>query len=242
MWTDNGSMKQRARMGILLAAGLAALLQVARADDNPGRLRLAALAEEGDLLLEEIAQLDPIRKRDSAEAQRLAASEKTLTSDVARVEKEVATYNEAVGALQQVTAEHASACPGSVADSQVEECNERGAKLMDRAAGLDRQYVALQAQQKDINGRVEQHNQTREALLAARRENAPRLDSNAADTQRWVTTARSFMTTAEFAALRERAGQPAACAKLRPNDVGAHFGEQGLRQLHACLKAVLRGL
>jgi hypothetical protein len=68
------------------------------------------------------------------------------------------------------------------------------------------------------------------------------MDANAADTQRWVETARRFMVTPDFAAVRGRAGQPAACSGLRVADAGAHFGEQGLKQFHACIKAVLRAL
>jgi hypothetical protein len=234
--------RPRARTGVLCAAALAAVCQVAWAEDGPARLRLAALAEEGDLLLEEIAQLDPIRKRDSAQAQRLAGDEKKLAAEVVRIEKDVSAYNKAVGELAQAAADHAGACPSTVADSAVEQCNERGAKLMDQAAALDRRHTALQAQQEDVNKRVQQHNRARDAWLAERRESAPRLDASAADIQRWVTTARSFMTTPEFATLKRRAGEPPACAKVRVDDAGAHFGEPGLRQLHGCLKAVLRAL
>jgi hypothetical protein len=241
MLTGEASMTLHARRWLVLAVGLAASF-AAQAQDGTGRLRLAALAEEGDLLLEEIAQLEPIRKRDSAEAERLAASEKKLAAEVANVEKEVKAYNKAVADLTQAAAAHAAECPGSVPESALEQCNESGGRLMDRTATLDRQYTSLQARQRDINAQVEQHNRAREAWRAARRENAARLDTNAADTQRWVNTARSFMTSSDFLALQRRAGQPAACARVRPNDVGAHFGEQGLRQLHACLKAVLRGL
>ena len=111
--------------------------QVDRAAAHVGD-RLAALAEEGDLLLEEIAQLEPIRKRDSSEAQRLAAAEKKLATEVASVEKEVKAYNKAVADLAQAGAAHAAECPANVAESVVEQCNESGAKLMDRAASLDR--------------------------------------------------------------------------------------------------------
>lgn len=224
----------------LLAMALALAVPAASADDTAARLRMAALVEEGDLLLDESAGLAPIRERQRAEGERLSASEKALRADVARVEKEVDAYNQAVAELSKAAAEHARMCPGTVSDALVVECNERGARIMDQAAGLDRRHMALEKEQKQVNARVAQHNESREAWHKSRHENAPKLDANAADTQRWVASARTFMKTPEFNALRDGAGRPPACANLRLSDAGAHFGDAGLERLLACLKAVQR--
>jgi chromosome segregation ATPase len=234
----------RARAALAGAALLALGAASAPAQDDGGaaRLRLAALAEEGDLLLEEMAGLEPLRQKDRGEAERLAANEKKLTAEVARMEKDLAAYNRAVEELTATAAEYAQACPGNASAAAAAGCNDRGARLMDRAAELDTRRTALDAQQRDVNDRVTEHNQARAAWMAARRENAPRIDANAADTQKWVATARGFLATSDFAALHRRAGEPAACAGLRIADAGAHFGEQGLKRLHACVKAVLRAL
>jgi hypothetical protein len=229
------------------ACGLVALVMLAGCSaavwaDDAARLRTAALAEEGDLLLEEMVGLEPIRQRERDEAEQLRAGERQLAAEVAKVEKQVNAYNKAAAELNAAAAEHARTCPGSVADGAVAQCNERGERLMEQAAELDRRFSALQAEQSDLNARVDAHNRARQAWQAAKRENAPRLDANAADTQRWVSLARSFMASSEFAALTRRAGQPSACSRLRLSDTGAHFGEQGLRQLHGCLKAVLRAI
>jgi chromosome segregation ATPase len=240
---DTGSNPLRAAAcGLIVAAMLAGPMSAARADDAAAQLRAAALAEEGELLLEETAGLEPIRQRDRAEAERLSAADKQLAAEVAQIEKQISAYNRAVAELGAAAAEHASACPPDVAQSAVDECNARGERLMVQAGELDRTFTALQARQGDINARVDAHNRARDAWQAARRENAPRLDANAADTQRWVTSAQGFMAGADFAALSRRAGQPTACAKLRLSGVGVYFGEQGLRQLQACLKATLRAL
>jgi hypothetical protein len=231
-----------ASMHVALALCLALQVALLHAEEGNARLRMSALVEEGDLLLEESAGLAPIRQHSRAQAERLAASEKKLSEDVARVEKEVAAYNKAATELSTAAAEHTRACPADVADSAVVRCNERGARLMDQAAELDRKRMALEKVQTEVNARVDQHNRAREAMLAEQREYGPRLDANAADTQRWVSAARSFMLTPEFSALRERGGRPTACSQVRLADAGAHFGEQGLKQLHACLKAIQRGL
>jgi hypothetical protein len=228
-----------AARGALAAALALATCLLQAADNGAARLRAAALAEEGDLLLEEAASLAPLRERERTEGERLAASEKKLPGDVARVEKQVADYNRAVAELSALAAEHAKACPGTSSGPALTQCNDRGAKVMDRAAELDRTRTALDQEQKEINARVDQHNRAREAWLAARRANGPKLDAHAADVQRWVGSARSFMATPDFAALRDEAGKPAACAQLRTSDAGSLFGERGLKQLHGCLKAVL---
>ena len=234
----------RARSALAGAALLAlgAASAAAQDDGGAGRLRLAALAEEGDLLLEEMTGLEPLRQKERSEAERLADDEKKLAAEVARVEKDVAAYNRAVEELTASAAEYAQACPANISAAAAGGCNDRGARLMDRAAELDARRTALDEQQRAVNESVTRHNQAREAWMAARRENAPRIDANAADTQKWVATARGFLATSDFAALRRRAGEPAACAGLRIADAGAHFGEQGLKQLHACVKAVLRAL
>jgi hypothetical protein len=235
------ALLEHAIVRALVAAAVALAAPALAADDSAARLRLAALTEEGDLLLEESTGLAPIRERDRAEGERLGAAEKQLQADVSRIEKQVAAYNKAVADLGKAAAEHARACPGNIADSAVEQCNERGARLMDQAAELDRKHIALEKEQKQINARVARQNAARETWLSARRENGSKLDANAADTQRWVASARNFMTTRDFTALRDGAGKPSACAQLRLSDAGAHFGEAGLKRLLACLKAVQRG-
>ena len=238
--TDSKATRAAARrlVALVMFAGSMGALW---ADDGAARLRTAALAEEGDLLLEELAGLEPIRQRERDEAQRLNVSEKQLAAEVAKVEKQVTAYNLAVAELNSAAAEHERACPGNVA-AGVAECNERGERLMEQAAELDRTFTTLQVAQGEVNGRVDAHNRARQAWQTSKRENAPRLDANAADVQRWVSVARSFMASADFTALSRSAGQPPACAKLRLSDAGSQFGEQGLRQLHGCLKAVLRAL
>jgi hypothetical protein len=245
MFIQPGFCRRARSRSVLAGAALLALgAATAAAQDDGGaaRLRLAALAEEGDLLLEEMAGLEPLREKDRSEAERLAANEKKLTGEVTQMEKDVAAYNRAVEELSATAADYARTCPSNPTAAATAGCTDQGARLMDRAAELDARRTALDAQQRDVNDRVTRHNQAREAWMAARRENAPRIDANAADTQKWVATARGFMATSDFAALRRRAGDPAACAGLRIADAGAHFGEQGLKRLHGCVKAVLRGL
>lgn len=230
-------------VGALAAAGLLlAAATAASADDSAARLQLAALVEEAGLLLEESAGLEPIRQRIREDGERLAAAEKTLTEAVARTEQEVAAYNDAVAALTAEVAAHKQACPPTRSAVTAANCNDALIRLLQRSTELEQQHAALAERQSQINAQVEQHNGARQAWLAARREHAPKIDANAADTQRWVTAARSVMVSDAFGALRRLAGSPPACDGLRVADGTALFGQEGLERLHGCLQAVARAI
>ena len=214
-------------------------LAAAPADPDAARLRAAALAEEAGLLVEEWAALEPLRQNGRSEAEQIAATERKLSVEVRRMQQDLDADNKAVAALRGMSVEHARECPSELDESQVEPCNERGAVLMDRAAELDRRYLALSARQRELNAQIEQNYRARAALSRSRQEAAPKLDVNAADIQRWVNAARPFMATRDFTALVASAGKPAACTQLRLGDANGFFGKPGLDRLHACLRAVL---
>jgi chromosome segregation ATPase len=209
-----------------------------RADDG-ARLRLAALVEEAELLLEELAGLQPTIERLRAEGERLAGSEAALRGESPALEREIAAYNAAAGALVEAAQQHRTRCRRQAEDAALtEECNAAGAELMDRYAVLERQRVELAARQQALNERIDRHNADRLAWQADKRENAPRIDRNESDANRWIGSTRNFMLTDEFAALATRAGAPAPCAGLRLSEGTAYHGTQGLKSLHTCLHAV----
>jgi hypothetical protein len=129
----------------LLAISALALSGVAWAE-NPARLRRAALVEEADLLLEELAGLQPVIERLRVEGERLAAAQTALRAELAGLEREIAAYNEAAGALAEGARQHRGRCPRESEDSGlIERCNAAGAELMDRYAVLERQRAACRA-------------------------------------------------------------------------------------------------
>jgi chromosome segregation ATPase len=226
----------------LLAISALALSEVAWAED-PARLRLAALVEEADLLLEELAGLQPVIERLRAEGERLAAAQTALRAELAGLEREIAAYNEAAGALAEGARQHRGRCPRESDDSGlIERCNAAGAELMDRYAVLERQRAELAERRQALNQRIDQHNAARIAWQADKRDNGPRIDTNESDANRWVGSARGFMVSDAFAALAREADGPDECARLRVSDGNAYHGTEGLKSLHACLQAVRAGL
>jgi chromosome segregation ATPase len=226
------------RVAVLLVACAMLLAAPARADDA-ARLRLAALAEEAELLREELAGLQPVIERLRAGGERLAESETTLRTELAALEREIAAYNEAAGALTEAAQQHRARCPRESDDSKlIEECNASGAGLMDRHAVLEQQRGELGERQQALNQRIDRHNADRIAWHADKRDNGPRIDTNESDANRWVESARGFMLSDGFAALTTQAGSPAPCTGLRPSESSAYHGTQGLKSLHACLQAV----
>jgi chromosome segregation ATPase len=226
------------RLAVLLAACVLSCVTPVRADD-PARLRLAALVEEAELLLDEFAGLQPAIERARAEGERLAASETALRTELPGLEREIAAYNEAAAALTETARQHRARCPLESDDSTlIETCNASGAELMDRYAVLERQRAQLAARQEALNQRVDRHNAERIAWQADRRDSGPRIDKNESDANRWVDSAREFMLSDPFAALATEAGSPAPCAGLRLSQSTAYHGTPGLKSLHACLQAV----
>jgi chromosome segregation ATPase len=230
------------RLAVLLAASVLSWVAPARADD-PARLRLAALVEEAELLLDELAGLQPAIERLRVQGERLAASETALRAELPGLEREIAAYNDAAAALTEAARQHRARCPRESDDSTlIETCNASGAELMDRYAVLERQRAELAVRQEALNQRVDRHNAERLAWQADKRDSGPRIDKNESDANRWVGTAREFMLSDAFAALITEAGSPAPCAGLRLPQSAAYHGTPGLKSLHSCLQAVQSAL
>ena len=223
----------------VLAVVCTASLGVPASADDAARLRLAALAEEAELLLEELAGLQPTIDRLRTEGERLADSEAALRSESLALEREIAAYNDAAGALVEAAQQHRARCPRQSVDAAlIEECNAGGAELLDRYAALERQRAELAGRQQALNQRIDRHNADRLAWQADKRENGPRIDRNESDANRWVASARGFMLSDDFTALARQAGAPAPCTGMRLSEGTAYHGTQGLKSLHACLHAV----
>jgi hypothetical protein len=214
----------------------------AHADDGT-RVRLAALTEQAELLLEELARLQPAIERLRTEGERLAASETTLTAELVSLEREIAAYNEAAGALIEAAQQHRARCPRQANDiTLIEACNAAGADLIERYATLEQEHTELSARQQAVNQRVGRHNADRLVWVADKRDNGPRIDANESDANRWMGSARRLMLSNGFTALAKEAGSPPACTGLRLSDPAAYQGTQGLQSLSACLRAVQAAL
>lgn len=231
------SIRPRTALVGMAFGALAAALPAAA--DEGARLRLAALVEEGDLLLEELATLEPVIERIRAESERSSVAERALKNESVALDREIAAYNAAAAELARAARQHHESCPRQSQDDQlIDACNARGADLMDFNARLEWEHAPLTARQQALNQRIDRHNAERDTRRAQKRELAPRIDTNEADANRWASSARGFMLTDEFAALAAQAENPGACAELRLSDAAAYQGTRGLKLLQACLEAV----
>lgn len=225
-------------LALLLAAASAA-----RADEAASRLRMAALLEEAHLLLDELKTLDPTTASVQAEGAKLREADRMLAQESARLAEAMANHNEAAAQLRRDVTMHRQRCPREMDDNAaIEACNARGAELAARGRELDAGYKALQGQRADLNRRIELHNVAWKAWHGARREHAPRLDTNEADAQHWVERAVPFMQSAEFAYLNTLARSPDACRGIRFDTTRVYSGVRGMRRLSACLDAVSAAL
>ncbi|MCC7547740.1 MAG: hypothetical protein IT532_08240 [Burkholderiales bacterium] len=226
----------------LLALSLAATLP-AHADEAANRLRMAALLEEAHLLLDELKALDPTTAMVDAEGTRLRDADRALAEESARLAQAMDRHNADAAQLGRDFARHRQRCPRDMADAAaIDSCNARGAELVARGQEQDGRYKALQAQRADLNRRIELHNSAWRTWQGARREHAPRLDTNEADAQHWLDRAIAFMGSADFASLNALARSPQLCRGLRLDAARVYSGVRGMRRLTACLEAVTAGL
>lgn len=227
----------------LLVLTTAALPHDAVADEAAARLRMAALLEEAHLLLDELKVLDPTSATVEEEGRRLRAADRALADESARLGKAMEQHNAAAAQLKRDLSTHRQHCPKQMTDdAAIDACNARGAELVARGRDLDAQYKDLQSGRADLNRRIELHNGAWRVWHGARREHAPRLDTNEADAQHWVDRAVSYMGSADFANLNAQANNPAPCRGLRLDAMRVHSGVRGMRRLTLCLDAVSAAL
>jgi chromosome segregation ATPase len=237
-------MKSARGFGLAIAILLSAagLLLGARgwAQEEAARLRLSALTQEGDLLLEEALALEPATRQLEQLGGELAAQGKQLEPEVAALERLLREYNAEVVALATRSAAQREQCTAAgLAAQQIRDCNDEAANIAAAALGLEQRRPDLDRGQQELNQRIDRHNTRRLEWDKARREQDGRRAVNESDIREWLQRARAFWSTDEFAALSRAASTPAACSPARLSGVsGTAYPVEGLKRMQACLKAV----
>lgn len=236
-------MSSTARRYALVAVCLAFAGLLSRvpawSQDDPARLRLAALTQGGDLLLQQAAMLQPRTRELEQRSGELAAEERQLEADVAAVERLVREYNAEVGALaSEVGAQRERCTSGSLDAQQVRDCNDAGANLAAQALSLEQRRTKLVERQQALNQSIDRHNTRRLEWDRARREHGGRRSANESDVRQWLQRARAFWRTDGFAALSRAAGSPVACSSARLSMSDAAHPVEALKRMQLCLKAV----
>jgi chromosome segregation ATPase len=237
-------MNMRAPRGwTWIAAGLvlSGLGLPAWTQDEAIRQRLAAMAGQGDLLLQEATALQPRTRELERRGAELAGEGKRLQADVAAVEGAVREYNAEVGAAGLAADAQRERCTGVSLDAQrVAACNEEGAAISAQGAALEQRREPLAERQQTLNQSIDRYNARRAEWEQARRQHDRRRTANESEVRQWLERARELSVSDGFAAVSRAAGTPAACSSSRLAGADAAHPVEALKRMQSCLRAVAR--
>ena len=216
----------------------AALLPLAHAD----QLRLEALVQEGDLILEEAATLAPSDAQLAEEGQQLVASEKALREEVQALNQNIVQFNAAMAEQNRAVQTFQAQCPGQTSDqARADACDKRIAQLREQANLLEDERLQLRAHQEELNARVDKQNAWGRDYGKRKGVQDSHDRLNQRDSDEWLVRAKQFFASEDFAALLAHAGSPQACSADRMVEAGALSARPALEQVQACLKALKAG-
>ena len=206
------------------------------------RLRLDALVEEGDLLLEEAAALSPSDAQLSEEGQRLIASEKALREEVQALNQQITRFNAAMADQNKAVQTAQAECPGRTDDQALAEvCDERFAQLHDQANLLEDERLQLRARQQQLNPRVDQQNAWARDYGKRKGAQDSRDKLNRSDSEEWLARAKQFLASDDFKELLAGAGNPTVCATDAVAGSASPDTRSALERMQNCLRAVKAG-
>jgi hypothetical protein len=240
---ESGS--SRRRLGRCIAAAIIVAhcyASTLSAADDPVKIRLAALVEEGDILSQEAANLVPETKRVKLEGDKIVASERTLLEQSNAVTKAFAQYNADLAQQRETARDWPDRCRPGSSDADVKQaCDTEAAEMNAQAAKLEERLTALEARRDALNVRIDQHNTARLKWDEHRRKQDARVDVSELDIQRWIDKARSFWGTEGFSLLVVQAGSPSICARNQQPTSGEQRPADALKRIQQCFKAVRAG-
>jgi hypothetical protein len=226
-------------LGRLSLALLGAQAGWAQADEQTDRLKLTALVEEGDLLLDEANLLQPVTERLAREGELLDQAEPRLREESAAMDAAIAKFNARNKDLERAVQEHKLRCPRESEDKAVvESCNAMAAGLQSVAQQLEQERPGLQVRQQDLKARIEQHNAARRDWAVRKRDHEARVHSNRIDSEPWLASAKGFLATESIKAAVKKAGDPAPCKAAATAEIAGLAPPEAVRRLQACLEGL----
>jgi hypothetical protein len=207
--------------------------------DDPGKLKLDALIQEGDLILEEAVRLDPETDQVLDEGERLDAVEKSLRVDSAALDDAIKKHNTAMTALDQEDKEIRARCPHESEDvTLVDACNTSARSLASAAALRAKEAADLEEWQQSLNQQITRQNATRSQWAKRKQESDARVALNRSDLKEWLTRVNAFFASDPFKSLQNRAKNPTECGAERIGDLATLPPVTALRRAQTCMKAV----
>lgn len=223
----------------VVALGMMNLVQPALADEESDRLKLRALIDEGNLILEEAAGLEPLTAHLAAEGTELDAADRALRAESAALDADIGVFNASSADLQRATQELRTKCPRESEDKAlVDSCNAQAAVLQTQMHKLNQERPVLQKRQQDLKSAVEAHNPARRDWTTRQGAHGARVQANREDADYWLGEARRFVDSGAFSGLVQGAGSPAACEAAQLRELASLPALAAAARVQACLKAL----
>jgi hypothetical protein len=236
-----GFPQSRCSRSLLLFAFLCLPAALAAGAD---RLKLDALVQEGDLLLEEVAKLEPVSEQLASEGKALDQTEAELRAASAALDGDIRKYNADLAALEKAAAQRQARCPKESTDAAlVESCNAQAAELNAESQRLASVREQLHALRGELNQGIESFNRQRQDWGKRRQAQDRQLGPNKSDVDDWVKRAADYLASPEFRSLYVASNtDPGTCGAEKLGDVKAVHHWEALRRLQGCFRAVRGGL
>jgi uncharacterized protein YhaN len=220
----------------LILACVAAPAQSAE-KENPDRLLLNALTQEGDLLLEERKPMEPIIATLLNQKLQLAVDEKAILAEVEAVKQGMTQYNAAVDQMNESVRQHDAACAQSLDRPALQKCNETALELRAKSDQLATQMPELDKRHSDVNKRIAEYNAAAADWNKRSNASTARSDPNLRDIERWLVRFREFLASDSFAAVSAPPAKP-ICSDASFSDTSATPPDIALRRALDCLRSL----
>jgi len=193
-------------IGVLLASSETALSQ-----DNADQLRVRALEQEGELILQEQKELQPMIAALEQGKEQLNVEEKSLQTETDAVRVGIEKHNLVVDEINEAVRKQQAECQSSEDAAVVDACNARAAALRGRSEAAAKDAAELSRRQKTLNERIARYNVAGTEWNKQSQESSVRLQPHQRDVDFWLSKVTEFLRSSSFAALAKKANSPEAC-------------------------------
>ncbi len=233
------SRSRGGRCALLLSVILACGASSARGADkeNPDRLLLSALTQEGDLLLEERKPMEPTIAALMNQKLQMAADEKAILAEVEAVKQGMAQYNAAVDQMNEAVRQHDADCSQSLDRPALQKCNDTALELRAKSDQLAAQMPELDQRHNAVNKRIAEYNATAASWNKRSNASIARSDPNLRDIEHWLVRFREFLASDSFTAVSAPPAKP-LCFDPGFSDTSATPPDLALRRALDCLRSL----
>jgi len=245
MTSEGRALRVRARGTAAILAGVLSLAGVysALAETGPDQQIADALLQEGTILQEQTAKLQPAGAQLDVERRRLQAEEAQLTDEIKKVNKSFQDFNAAADQLNASMKHQREECEGGTSNfqSEVDTCNGKALALKAEGERLATHGKELDKQQEELNKRIEAHNAAGREWNRRTQEHQQKWAPGIQEVQRWIGRFNEFLGSSTFSQFAQTAGNPQECSDERLGALNPGDALPSLTRALRCLKALKTG-